>query len=248
MKKLLLVLLVTFMVTGCSNWEWPGKRIPEGNKGTAEQGDSETKKVYGSIEGDFELPEFDGPELEVDGEMIRPQMKVRIDGVDMELPAGTKGKFKMSASGKTNTSSFTTIASEWKLNSAPVQLFVFGGIMVAVGGVLIFFGMWKLGIASIISGFSLIGCGIMINQYPWIVLVVIGLGFIAGVVFIWTQYHKKKAHASVDDQEYVLSKLSHAISKMPEEMVDKYIKDPLRKDDKSDLIREITRKARGLNS
>jgi hypothetical protein len=240
-KKLIPMLLTCFLLVGC-NFPWPeGARVPRGDKGSSEQSDSEKKKVFGEIEGEFEFPEV--PLMDEAGE-VRAPYKFRIDGVDGEVPAGTRAKFKMSASGKTTTSSLTAIASTWKLNSAPVQLFVFGGLMVAAGTVLTFFGMWKLGMGVGAGGASLIACGVVINEFPWVILVVIGVGLLAAGYYIYTEVKKKKLSGENKDTNFVLEELVDAVSKLPNEVLEEYIKKPLREHDDSTLIREITRKAR----
>jgi len=220
----------------------PGQsRIPKGNAGSAEQTDSEKKKVYGEIEGEFEFPSI--PLLDAEGK-IQPQYKFRIDGVDGEVPAGTKAKFKMSASGKTSTSSWTELSSEWKINSAPTQLFVFGGFMVAAGCVLMFLGMWKLGLGLSFAGGALIGCGVMINQYPWVILIVIGISLVAAAYYIYTEVYKKKLKGENTDTNFVLEELLDVLSTVPNDILEEYVKKPLREHDKSNIIRDITSRAK----
>lgn len=242
MRKILILLFCCMFLFGCENN--PFRRIPTGNKGEATQQDTEKRKVIGEITGEIELP--DSPELDERG-LERKPMKVKADGVDIELPAGTKGKLKIGVSGNTTTTSLTSMMSSWKVNSAPVQLMVFGGICVAVGVGLMFFGMWKLGIACSGMGGSLIACAILINNYPWVVLIIIGLCIIAGIYFLYNQYKKKKSEGDNIDYMMVLTKLSTLIDKMPEDIIEKYIKTPLKEDDDSLIIREITRRARGLD-
>jgi len=240
-KRIILIGILCFMMSGCG-WKMPTKsRVPKGNQGKAEQTDSEKKKVYGAIEGEFEFPEV--PLLDGAGE-LQPPYKFRIDGVDGEVPAGTKAKFKMSASGKSSSSSWTEMSSEWKINSAPTQLFVFGGFMIAAGAVLMFMGMWKLGLGLSVAGGALIGCGIMINQYPWVILIVIGVSLVAAGYYIYTEVNKKKLKGENTDTNFVLEELVDVLSDVPHDILEKYIKTPLREHDQSNLIREITRRAR----
>jgi len=239
---LCIFLVLSLTLSGCDTFSWSQKsRIPQGNAGKAAQTDSEKKKVYGDLEGEIELPETSPRDK--NGKPL-PPMTIRIDGVDAELPAGTKGKFKLSASGKTSTTSWTELSSTWKINSAPTQLFVFGGFMVAAGIVLMFFGMWKLGLGVAAGGGALIGCGIMINQYPWVILIVLGVGLLAAGYYIYTEVHKKKLKGENTDTNFVLEELINVLSDVPEDILEKYVKQPLREHDQSSLIRDITRKAR----
>ena len=240
MKRLVVIFICLCLLSGC--WRNPFSRIPKGNKGEATQRDTEKKKTTGTITGEIELP---GPELPEDYEDKKP-LKIKADGVDVELPAGTKGKLKIGAQTNIQTTSLTSMISSWKLNSAPVQLTVFGGILVAVGIGLVIFGMSKIGIACAGMGGSLIACAIMINNYPWVVLIVMGLALVAGGYFLYNQYKKKKIEGESVDQMMVLSKLCKLIERMPEDIIDKYIKEPLKEDDDSAVIREITRRARGI--
>jgi len=240
-KKTLLLICIAFTISmGCIKTNNPG-RIPTGNEGNASQTDTIRNRIIGDIEGEIELPE--DLLLDTAGKPY-PPYRIRIDGVDTEVPVGSKGKFKLSASGKTSTDSFTSMTSTWKLNSAPVQLFVFGGIMVAVGVVLMFFGMWWLGMGVSAGGASLIACGIMINQYPWVVLIVIGVGLVAAAYYIYVENKKKNLLGENKNTNFVLEELTEILSDMPTELLDKYVKQPLREHDKSALIKDVTRKAR----
>ncbi len=241
MRKLFLILILFTCIMGCDKFKFSNQRIPSGNDGKASQQDSTKQKVYGEMEGEFELP----VKTLVDKSGIPfPPQKIRIDGVDAELPAGTKGVFKFSASGKNESYSFTDVSSTWKLNSAPVQLFVFGGIMVAGGVVLMFLGLHWLGIAISAGGGSLIACGVLINQFPWVVLIVacvclIGIGY-----YLYTAISKKRLLGENKDTNFVLEELVDVVSDLPHEVLEKEIKNPLREHDSSDLIRKITRRAR----
>lgn len=241
-KRIILILLLSsFLCSGCLLTKDNASRIPQGNKGEASQSDTKKEKVIGSIEGEIELPEI--PALDENGIPL-PNQKIRIDGVDAELPVGSKGTFKLSASGSSSWDSFTEMSSSWKLNSAPVQLFVFGGFMVAAGVILMVFGMWKLGLGVASGGAALIGCGIMINQYPWVVLIVIGVGLLATGYYVYTEYNKKKVVGEKRDTEFVLEELTHVLSNMPDNLLETYVKQPLRESDNSSLIRRITKQAR----
>lgn len=243
MKKILLsCILSLFLFSGCNSTS--GMKIPKGNKGSASQSESEKTKIVGEIEGDIELPET--PALDKNGKPL-PNIRIKVDGVDVEVPAGTKGKFQVGTKGTQITDSFTEMLSSWKVNSAPVQLFVFGGIIVAVGVGLMIFGMARIGVVCIGAGIALIACGVVINQYPWVFLIVVLLGLVIGAYFIYNQYKKKKLTGESIDQMYVLELLVDLIARLPEDMQEKYFKKPLREDDQSVTVRQITRKARGVN-
>lgn len=240
-KNISLIILFLILLSGCGRWGSKDTRIPTGNKGQAKQSDSEKTKIYGDLEGEITLPEM--PLFDDSGRLMAP-IKIRVDGVDAELPAGSKGTFKLRASGNSSTYSWTEVSSEWKINSAPTQLFVFGAIMVAAGVILIFFGMTWLGLGVGSGGAALIGCGIMINQYPWVILIVIGIGLVSAGYYLYTTYKKKALVGENKDTNFVLEELTEVLSDMPDDLLETYVKQPLREHDKSDLIRQITRKAR----
>jgi len=246
MKRILLstIIILSLLIGGCGRTD--GMKIPKGNKGSATQQEREKKNVTGEIEGEITLPEVPefGPEL--DPEDI-PPWRVKVDGTDIEVPYGTKGKLTVKTRGSASLDSFTEMLSSWKVNSAPVQLFVFGGIIVAVGVGLIIFGMARIGVVCIGAGIALIACGVVINQYPWVFLIVVLLGLCAGTYFIYNQYKKKKITGDSGDQFYVLEKLTALIERLPEDLQEEYFKKYLREDDKSSMVRRVTRKARGLS-
>ena len=242
MKKYFSISLVFILLvsgSGCSRN--PFRRIPQNTTGTSREEETKKSQITGNISGEITLP----AEIMIDrrGRPL-PNVKIRVDGVDAEIPAGSTGTLRIDAEGKQETSSIVSIITSWKLNSAPVQLMLFGGIAVAVGVGLLIFGMTKIGIACIGMGMSLIGCSILINNYPWVVLVVIGLALLIGVYFFYNQLSKKRVEGECDKQMCVLTKLCRAIDKMPKDIIDEYIKKPLKIDDDSHIIREITRRAR----
>jgi len=218
MYKYILMMFVCLMLVGCSSSFFKIARIPQGNQGEATQSDKKTERIIGSIEGEVELPE--SPITNKNGDPL-PNQKIRIDGVDAELPVGSKGKFKISANGKTTLDSITEISSSWKLNSA----------------------LW-LGVGISAGGLGLIGCGILINQYPWVVLIVLGLGLVGSGYYIYVELTKKKLVGEREDNGYVLEELTRAIDNMPEDVLETYIRKPLREHDQSSLIRKVTRQAR----
>jgi len=243
MRKFILISILTLLISGCG-WKLPdGMKIPVGNKGSATQSEKEKSKVTGAISGEVTLPSV--PFLDSEGK-AQPDLIIKADGADVKLPAGTTGKLQITTNSSQTLDSFTEILSSWKINSAPVQLFAFGGIMVAVGVGLIIFGMTRIGVVCIGAGFALIACGVVINQYPWVFLIVVLLALCIGVYFIYNQYKKKVVTGESVDRMYVLESIVDLVAKLPDELQEKYFKQPLREDDKSAMVRSITRSARGL--
>lgn len=239
-----LTLLIILLVTGgCfSLFSTKKEEFPTGNVGSAGRQEKENEKIIGEISGEIELPE-----LSDDVVAIGKPMRIKVDGAEAELPSGTKGKLQIGVNNTSSSYSWNEFASSWKINSAPVQLFVFGGVIVAVGIGLIFFGLSRIGIAAVASGAALIACGVVINSYPWVILIIVGLSLIVGGYFLYTEYRKKKLEGETIDQFYVLERITDVISKLPNDIIEKYIKAPLKEDDNSGLVRKITRKARGLD-
>jgi len=54
----------------------------------------------------------------------------------------------------------------------------------------------------------------------------------------------KKLKGENTDTNFVLEELINVLSDVPEDILEKYVKQPLREHDQSSLIRDITRKAR----
>jgi len=242
-RRFLLIFSLTLLIAGCG-WRNSGMKIPKGNKGSATQQEREKKKTTGSIKGTVTLPEK--PEVDAKGKQ-RPPITVKADGAEMQLPAGTTGELSLTVNGYESLDTFTEMLSSWKVNSAPVQLFVFGGIIVAVGVGLIIFGMARLGVVCIGAGIALIACGVVINQYPWVFLIVVLLGLCIGAYFLYNQYKKKKITGENGDQQYVLERMVDLVARLPNDLQEQYFKQPLREDDQSSTVRTITRKARGIN-
>ena len=242
MYKLLIGAILSFsiLMAGCGG-SWGSKtKIPTGDEGEAKQQETTKERIVGEIEGEFELPEI--PPVDTSGTPL-PLQRIKLDGVEAEVPSGSKGKIKISTTKETDRDEFIEILSSWKINSAPVQLFVFGGILVAVGIALMVFGIIRIGIAAIAMGFGLIACGVM-NTYPWVFLLVILLGLVIGGYFIYTEFKKRKLHKDTSEKEYTLNRIVRFIEALPEEVQEKYFKKPMREDDGSLTIRKVTRKVR----
>lgn len=230
------------LLSGCQSSIF--KKIPKGNKGNASQEEKESKQTTGSIRGEIDLPSHQNLK---ENAKTNPDWVIKADGAEIKVPYGSKGKIKFETNTSETFDSFTKILSSWKVNSAPVQLFVFGGIIVAVGVGLIIFGMGRIGVVAIGSGIALIACGVVINSYPWVFLIVVLLGLVIGAYFLYNQYKKKKISGENEDQFYTLERLVDLIARLPDEMQEEYFKQPLREDDLSGILRRITRKARGIN-
>jgi hypothetical protein len=243
MKQITILCLVSLIFfSGCGSSIF--NKIPKGNKGNASQQEKESKQTTGSIEGEIDLPSHNDL---VNNAKTNPDWVIRADGAEIKVPYGSKGKIKFETNTSEKFDSFTKILSSWKVNSAPVQLFIFGGIIVAVGVGLIIFGMGRLGAVAIGSGIALIACGVVINSYPWVFLIVVLLGLVIGGYFLYNQYKKKKIQGESEDQFYTLERLVDLIARLPNDLQEEYFKQPLREDDASGIIRKITRQARGIH-
>jgi len=229
MKKIILVTLMLMLIPfgGCKRSE-----------GEAKTKTKEEQKITGAINGEIELP---NPPIEDD----KP-ITIKADGAVMTLPPGTTGKLEVSTNAVYSLDSISEVITTYKLTSGSSQLILFGGVLVAVGVVLIIFGMVKIGIAAMGAGFSLVACSVLISTYPWVFLIVALIALCVGAYFIYTEYKKKKVTGESKDRMYVLEKMAALVERLPAEFQDKYFKQPLREDDKSAKVRDITREARGL--
>lgn len=68
-------------------------------------------------------------------------------------------------------------------NGTAISLYIIGGVLI-VGGIILWLWlkMQGLGIAMIVGGIALIGCGVLIATYPWVFLIPVGLA-VCGVVW-----------------------------------------------------------------
>ena len=239
MNKLFLVIIVSMFLTGCSMEDLFGNRVQKGDKGSISQELRQKKETTSEISGTVFIDPQIHPELR-----SSPPLDITIGEKTLRIPSNAVVKLNVGVKEDVDEDTINKLFTSWKANSAPVQLFIFGSILVAVGVGLFWIGMARIGIASGIMGITLIGCGILINSYPWVVLIVIGLGLVGGVYFIFNQYKKKSIEGENQDTFLTVKKLCELITSLPNDILDEYIKKPLKEDDKSALFRKITREAR----
>lgn len=234
-----LILALSLTISGCGITGLFGQKVPSGNQGQVEQEETTKSKVSGNIRGKVKLPE--APILDKSGRPL-PNQTVKIDGIETSLPAGSQGELELDGDGNASTYTLNTLLTKWKVNSAPVQLFVFGSVLVAIGIVLCYFGAWGLGIAAAAAGLSLIACGILIDKYPFVVLIVVGVALVAAGLYIYQWWRLQNTSNKADDRLLVLQKITQQIENLSAEEKDK-IKKALKEDDLSSKIREITQEA-----
>lgn len=234
-----LVLCLTLSLGGCGISGLFGSKVPSGNQGEVAQEETTKSKASGNIRGKVKLPSE--TVLDKSGRPL-PNQTVKIDGIETSIPAGSQGELEIDGDGNTSSYTLNSLLTKWKINSAPTQLFVFGAVLVAIGIVLCYFGAWNLGLGAVVGGFALIGCGILIDKYPFVILIVIGVALIAAGIYIYHWWKLQKASGAADDRLMVLQKLTSQIDQLSSADKDK-IKAALKEDDLSAKIREVTQDA-----
>lgn len=243
MKKLILILSVLICLTGCFSMDFDSpfgrKELPKGNETTVQTQEQRKTKTRTDISGDISIDPLEMPEL-------NPTPPVTLDIFDQKIsiPRNSKVNLKVGTKEDEKSYAFMEIFSEYKKNSGPFQLFIFGGILVAIGIALTYFGLWKIGIGTAIAGFSLIGCGVLINTYPWIILIALLVLLGVGAYFVYLKIQSIKKEKENADQLETLKELTNQIGKLPEEELEK-IKGALKDSDISSTIRKVTRKVMG---
>lgn len=234
-----LILCLSLAISGCDIPGIFGKAIPKGNQGQVEQQETNKSKVVGNIKGKIKLPEK--PILGTNGKPL-PNQNVKIDGIEASLPQGSTGELSLSGEGNETTYTLNSLLTKWKINSAPTQLFVFGAVLVAIGVVLCYFGAWTIGLGAVCGGFALIACGILIDKYPFVILIVIGVALVAAAIYVYQWWKLQKTTDDSDNRMLVVQKLTQEIEKLSKEEKDK-IKTALKQDDLSAVIRNVTQEA-----
>ncbi len=71
-------------------------------------------------------------------------------------------------------------------------MYIFGGLLLAVGIGLCIYGLVKPGIASIVAGVGLIICGVLIDTAPWVFVIagIIGLAWLGYLIYHTVATHK----------------------------------------------------------
>lgn len=206
----------------------------------------ETKEVKTSTKADIQgiinlpMPEY------YDGKNIpRPNMTITINEQTIDVPGGSTGEIKIGI--KDDTSVISSLLKVTKIDpkSSRSILFIIGSIISVTGIGLFIYGIRKLGAVVGIMGILFVSLAVAIETYPWAFLVFLGLFVIISIYFIYTEIIKRRNTRWMEEDFYTVKKLSEFIGKLPEYELNK-IKDALKKDDNSAMLRKVTRLARGL--
>jgi hypothetical protein len=244
MKRFILIMCLFFGMTssGCTMTGLFGKRVQKGNEGQVAQEETLKSKSSGNIQGKIVLPH--APVLDNAGKPL-PNQTLKIDGIETSLPAGSTGILEIEGDGNVSASSLNSLLSKWKLNSALTGLIVFGAVLIAVGCILIYLGAVGLGVAALIAGFSLIGCSVLVEKYPLVILGIVLIGIIIGIYFVYHYFKTRNASQVKEDSIMVIARIAAEIEKLPKE-VQEQIKENLKKDDNSATIKQIVAEAKKL--
>lgn len=179
-----------------------------------------------------------GPELDM------PQWTYEIMGKTIKAPASAKVGIHVGSNAKESTWSLTEALGNFKATTNVGILIIGGGVATAVGVVLCFFGWLSLGLAVIAFGISMIACGVVIEQYPWVFLIVLGLGLCVGAYLILRIYYARQTATESEDKSTALGEIVKAIEMLPpiEAM---NLKSRLAKSMENATIRKVVDKVKG---
>lgn len=165
-----------------------------------------------------------------------PELQVVIGGKTIKVPNHSRVELKIDVENEDTTDSVTTMISKFRLDSRHGQLIIWGAVLFAVGLLMMWLGLFKLGTGACIMGGGLIGIAIMVDKYPFLILIFMCMVVIAIAYFIYqsVQVKNEKENGSV------LKKVMRAVDLVPEAK-DK-VKQKLKEDDNSAKIREVTKR------
>ena len=181
-------------------------------------------------------PDADGPEL--------PDLKYDVLGKTVSAPPGSRVMIQVGSKTTERSWSLSEALGNFKATTNVGILIIGGGFAVAVGVVLCFFGGLSLGLAVVAFGIAMIACGVVIEQYPWVFLIVLALGLVAGVLLAYKVYKARQADVESGDKSTALAEIVKAIEALPtiEQM---NLKTKLAMTDVSATVRKVVDKVKG---
>jgi hypothetical protein len=233
MKQILAIILCLSLV-GC---KWPTDS--KGNPAVQE----------GKVKEEQSVKQWDDVSAEVMVESVPVTTanlvpaKYNVFGRELEVPAGTKVSLTAKNDYQSKQSDFYQMIGNFNYKSGQGQMVFIGALCVAGGVVLCYFGMWSIGVGLAIFGILLITCGVVIDRYPWVFLVVLVLGLIAVVGFVWYTLKSKTASTTEAVLAEVVSKIETLKAVNPG-LVEQYITDALKKSDLSATIKKVVSKVK----
>lgn len=223
------------VLTGCN---WTGlKWSPKAKTEQTEQKVKQEKDVVTDVFIDY------GPSLT--GEPV----VMDFFGSKLEVPANTKVTGTAKSNYNSAQTDWSSVISKFDVKTGTGQIVFIGALCLAAAAVLCYLGMWKLGLGVAVAGGVLIACGVLVTQYPWVILLVLGLGTLGVGAFVYYTYRSKSSSNEANDMAKVLKVICDRIDilkKVDPEGVKNYVTDALAKSHDSKLIETITKKLRSL--
>lgn len=231
MSRLLPMLLVSLLCVGCSWLDSKGRPILQKGTSTEQQTIKQKENLSAKVTVQSMPTNTPGPNTTMD-----------FFDHTISIPSNAKTEVVLESNFKKQQSDWYELIGSFNYKSGMGQLIFIGALCIAGGAVLCYFGMWGIGVGLAIFGFLLIGCGIAIESYPWVFVVVLGLGLLGVVGFVIYTIKYKKATTSAATFESVLAEVVakiEALKKVNPLQVQQYITDELAKSNISGTIKEV---------
>ena len=221
MRKMLIVALL--LIAGCSN-------MKEGEEKQQTKTVTE-RRVLGAIDLTY------APSATLGND---PPVVIEIFGEKIKVPKNAKINLTFKTQREKVQKEWYEYIGTFKASKKLVALLITGAFCLAGGAALMFFGSWKIGGAMMTFGLCLIACGVAIDKYPWVFLIVLGL-IIVGLGFLIYQLIDKHwqtvAFGGVVDQIDVYKQINPAEAQT-------HILDPLAKHNDVKTIKKHVRRLR----
>jgi len=220
-----LTVIALLLAAGCSNMFMESK--------TEQTTKTQTSRL---VAADFDL-EYDPTILD---QPYAPPMDIQIFDEVMRIPPNAKVKASFTSDRSRNQQAWYEYIGTVEMSRQMTGLLAAGALFMALGALLAYYGRWKLGAGVALFGLILITCGVAIDRYPWVFLVVMIL-VLVGIGYLAYEFVKSK------QQSTTLKKIVERVESLklivPEE-VKRAVTDPLAKDKEAKTIRKQVQNAK----
>lgn len=139
----------------------------------------------------------DGGKVDVTGEKIDN----KVAGTPGHISLGSDDDYGTASSDSGGIqSSYSAIINSQK--GSQWLLYLLGGLLVAAGIAWIIYvpAKWKMGAGAIGGGLGIIACGVLIDVYPWVFLVALGLGAAIAAWMAWDHLRGTKVASKTGEE------------------------------------------------
>lgn len=182
------VIVLALLLTSCIRSE------PQMSEG--EEQEHRESKVDQSIKADIKIDYDPHKQPAIRN---RPPVSMSLMGENIVVPPNSTVTATFKSDRDNSQSEWFDYIGKFKASKKMASLLIGGSICLAGGTLLCLYGAWNLGIAVAGFGLVLLTCGVVIEKYPWLFIIILILGAAAGCYVIYFMLDKHKQQTALSE-------------------------------------------------